>query len=150
MILLSDAGEDRDYNFKDQKVTAYHMRKLLNVDFTLSPGQKKGSVHRARYRGKDKNGPVQGYVLYIKPRNTPDFRAWLVKRFEKIPSVFAPRILEIVDQGLNGELHFPMTSTGKLHYPRELVMAYYLLGRFIAQERVSAPVRNFIKENKLP
>lgn len=174
LIIISQMSSDPEVKFDDFKIAKRQVKKLLNRDININNFIKKGKkislIEKASYSYR---GKKEGNILIIKPTlyNVKEFydyienlkdeygdykyplimkalnedkmvkKEWLDKKYDELKDFFS------IPTGKKENLtKFPQTPTFQVKYPKHLIYAYYLLGKFIVKNHLKNELET-IKSN---
>lgn len=162
LIIASQIASDKDATFRDLEVVIKQAAKLFGIDLTngrcvgknsndacldrylegLHSYIKDNQIYVHKYTGI--SGTV-GTLVLIKPttENSMAFREHLEIKY---PSLYK-RMLQYEELVDNKNLVFPQNPTLSPTYKQEVMFAYYLLGKYLAENGLGKILKNWIAEN---
>jgi predicted acylesterase/phospholipase RssA len=151
LIIISQIGYDPDPKFGNFEKSTQQVKRLLNRDINFRKvADHKKKVKFITHTDYKFNGKKEGDILFVKPTryNVKEFINFLKTKPEYKHALKA--IEEDTKKRGQGKKeskgHFPQTPTAelKVSYPENLIFAYYLLGKYIAENKLSSEVKKFI------
>lgn len=149
LIILSQIASDAELKFGDLERSAGQVEKLfgLNVDThkLISPHNDESKKRPFITTSCVKNGQEGILSLWlIKPttENVVEFYDYLKKsgKYGKLLS-----FLETEEKPKKGLERFPQNPTLKFNYPKKLIYAYYALGKYIGEMKLSPAIKDWLK-----
>lgn len=148
LIILSQIASDAQSTFNDLKRSSGQVQRLFNVTLNTTPlvephtGATKNPIITRTCLSTDKTPDTQVWLIKPTQFNIEGFYQYLDKT-KKYAGLRADLLANerVADGGEENRLVFPQNSTIAFGYRKELIYAYYVLGKYIAQDQL-APLLN--------
>ena len=148
LIILSQIASDAKLKFGDLKKSAMQVKRLFDADIDIArlvEPHRSGADEKNMITKSDigRNGAKFASVWLIKPtqENVAAFYSFL-KQSGKHRSILD--FLEKTQKDTTQLKRFPQNGTVKLKYRQELIHAYYMLGKFIGETRLSPMLNEWL------
>ena len=147
VIVISQIGYDPDPKFGNFQKSTQQIKKLfgreIDAEAITSKKKKVELVSQTKYSYNDKK---EGDIFLIKPThyNIDEFKQYLEANSDKYSHIL--KALKTDEKEISTKKErFPQTPTMKPNYDENLIFAYYLMGKYIAENKLTTKLEPLLK-----